>query len=270
MDPGLIIGLVLSLLAIGASMVMDGASLGALVSISSLVLVVVGTFGVTFASYRMADVLRAPKALLVGFKGKVPDPDVVVTQLAELADTARRTGILAMEDALEGVDNEFLRAGIQGVIDGLDPEAVAELLDTEMDAVDDRHNVIISFYRSMGGFAPTMGMVGTVIGLVNMLGSLEDPSQLGGGMALALLTTLYGVLFANMVFLPIASRLTRLHETEMAVMNMIRDGVLAIQAGISPRILVERLEGYLLPNQRVGHRGRLEKQEASSSGEVAA
>src|SRR5690606_42124907 len=106
MDPGLIIGLVLSLLAIGASMVIDGASLGALVSISSLVMVGVGTFGVTFASYRMADVLRAPKALLVGLKGQVPDPDGVVTQLAELADTARRKGILAMEDVLEGVDNE--------------------------------------------------------------------------------------------------------------------------------------------------------------------
>lgn len=270
MDPGLIIGLILSILAIGASMVMDGASLGALVSISSLILVGLGTFGITFASYRMADVLRAPKALLVGLKGRVPDPDAVVTRLAEFADTARRKGILAMEDALEGVESEFLRVGVQGVIDGLDPEAVAELLDTEMDAVDDRHNVVISFYRSMGAFAPTMGMVGTVIGLVNMLGSLEDPSQLGGGMAMALLTTLYGVLFANMVFLPIASRLTRLHETEMAVMNMVRDGVLAIQAGVSPRILVERLEGYLLPNQRVGHKGRLEKHEAPPSDEVAA
>ena len=210
----------------------------------------------------MADVLRAPKALLVGLKGQVPDPDGVVTQLAELADTARRKGILAMEDVLEGVDNEFLRIGIQGVIDGLDPDAVAQLLDTEMEAVDDRHNVIISFFRSMGGFAPTMGMVGTVIGLVNMLGSLEDPSQLGSGMAMALL--------ANMVFLPIASRLTRLHETEMAVMSMVRDGVLAIQAGVSPRILVDRLEGYLTPDQRVGHKGRLEKQEAGPSSEVAA
>ena len=270
MDAGLIVGLVLSLVGIGLSMVMDGASMGALVSPSSLVMVGLGTFGITFASYRMADVKSVPKALMVGFKGQVPDPDVIITQLAELADTARRKGILAMEDGLEGVDNDFLRAGVQGVIDGLDPDAVAQLLDTEMEAVDDRHHVVISFFRSMGGFAPTMGMVGTVVGLVNMLGRLEDPSQLGAGMALALLTTLYGVLFANMVFLPIASRLTRLHETEMSVMNMVRDGVLAIQAGVSPRIIVERLEGYLTPDRRVGHKGRLEKQDAAPTNEVAA
>lgn len=270
MDPGLIIGLLVCVGAIVGSMVMDGSSMGALISTSSFILVGFGTVGVTMASYRISDVLRAPRALLVGLRGQVPDPDRVVTRLMDFADTARRQGILAMEERLEQVDDDYMRTGLQAVIDGIDPQSVAELLDTEMSSVDDRHHVVISFYRSMGGFAPTMGMVGTVIGLVNMLASLSDPDQLGGGMALALLTTLYGVLFANMVFMPVASRLTRLHETEMAVMKMVRDGVLAIQAGISPRILVERLEGYLEPSRRVGHRGRLESQDGSASAEAAA
>lgn len=270
MDAGLLVGLGLSVAALIASLLFDGASPGALVSPSSFVMVFFGTIGITIASYRMVDVKRVPGAIKVGFRGQAPDPDGFITLLAEMADTARRKGILAMEQVLASVDNDFLRTGVQGVIDGLDPDSVAQMLDTEIDAVDDRHNVMISFFRSMGGFAPTMGMVGTVIGLVNMLGNLEDPSQLGAGMALALITTLYGVLLANLLFLPVASRLTSLHEAEMEVMHMLRDGVLAIQAGISPRVLVDRLEGYLTPDRRLGHKGRLEKAETAGAGEVAA
>lgn len=270
MDPGLIIGLILTVAAVIGSMAIDGSSFSALVSPSSFVMVFFATIGVTVASYRMSEVLRAPKALLVGLKGSGPDPDRVVTQLMELADVARRKGLLAMEDHLESVENDFQRNAIQSVIDGLDPQAVAELLETEIDSVDDRHNVVISVFRSLGGFAPTMGMVGTVIGLVNMLGSLSEPGQLGAGMALALLTTLYGVLLANVVFMPIASRLTRLHETEMAVMSIARDGALGIQAGISPRLLVERLEGYLVPTQRIGYRGRMEREQQPAPKEAAA
>lgn len=266
MDPGLIVGLLLAIGAIVGSMVMDGSSLGALISPSSAVLVVVGTIGVTIASYRMADAIRAPKALLVGLKGQGPDPDTVVSTLMDLADVARRKGLLAMEEMLEEIDNEFLRNAIQSVIDGLDAEAVSDVLNTEIDSVHERHNVVVSFYRSLGGFAPTMGMVGTVIGLVNMLGNLSDPGQLGSGMALALLTTLYGVLLANIVFAPIASRLTRLHETELAAMEMARDGALAIQAGVSPRLLVERLESYLAPSQRVGYRERMDRAEQQQQG----
>lgn len=263
MDPGLIIGLLLAIGAIVGAMILDGNSLAPLISPSSMVLVLFATIGVSIASYRMADVLRAPKAIIVGLKGKGPVPDEVVTTLMELADVARRKGLLAMEDMLEEIDDEFLQGAMQSVIDGLDAEAVTSILDTEIESVHERHNVILSFLRSMGGFAPTMGMVGTVIGLVNMLGSLSEPGQLGSGMALALLTTLYGVLLANIVFVPLASRLTRLHETEMAVMEMVRDGALAIQAGISPRLLVERLEGYLVPSQRIGYRERMERDQGT-------
>lgn len=275
MDPGLIIGLLLAIGAIVGSMVIDGSSISALISPSSMVMVLFATLGVTIASYRMADVTRAPKAILVGLRGKGPDPDEVVTTLMELADVARRKGLLAMEEMLEEVENDFLRDAIQSVIDGLDAEAVSDVLNTEIDSVHERHNVVLSFFRSLGGYAPTMGMVGTVIGLVNMLGNLSEPGQLGSGMALALLTTLYGVLLANIVFVPIASRLTRLHETEMAVMEMVRDGALAIQAGISPRLLVERLEGYLVPAQRIGYRERMEReqqqqQQAPETAEAAA
>lgn len=263
MDPGLIVGVLVTIGAVVASMVMDGTSPGALWSASSLVMVLVGSIGASISGYQLSDVLRAPKAFLAAIRGKVPDPDVVVTQLLRFANVARRNGLLAMESELEEVEDEFLLGGIRAVIDGLDPSAVADLMETSMDSVDDRHHNVISFFRSLGGFAPTMGMVGTVIGLVMMLQNLSDPDQLGSGMALALITTLYGVLLANILFLPVASRLTRLHEKEMIVMRMVRDGVLAIQSGTSPRVLVESLEAYLPPAQRVGHRDRLEPEPAA-------
>jgi chemotaxis protein MotA len=151
---------------------------------------------------------------------------------------------------VEEVDDAFLRTGLQQVVDGLDGEAVREMLEIEIRSLEERHGTMISFFKTMGGFAPTMGMIGTVIGLINMLGNLSDPSQLGLGMSVALLTTLYGVIFANLIFLPIANKMQRLHDVEMTAKELALDGVLAIQAGAGPRVLAERLQAYLPPSQR--------------------
>ena len=256
MDPMTIIGIVLALLAIVISTVMDGNSFGALIGPSSLVLVVLGTIGVSFAGYQMPDVKRFPKALIKAFTGKVPSGSGIVDTLMACAETARRDGVLALEAKLEEIDDDFLKAGLQYVVDGTDAEAVRDNLELELQALDERHQTMIAVIKTMGGYAPTMGMIGTVIGLINMLGNLSDPSQLGLGLSVALLTTLYGVIFANLVFLPIGAKLKRLHEGEMMVKELALDGVLAVQAGASPRLLVERLETYLTPEERIGHQAR--------------
>jgi chemotaxis protein MotA len=259
MDVALIVGIVVALLAIVAAMMLDGNSAAALISPSSLVLVLFGSIGATVAGYRLVDLMNIPKALRIAFQGRTDDPNDVISELMEFAEIARRQGMLAMESRLEELDDPFTLTGMQSLVDGLDQETVKEVLDAELHSVNERHHVIISIFRSLTGFAPTLGMIGTVIGLVNMLGNLSDPSQLGTSMALALLTTLYGVLFANLVFGPITSRLTRLHEAEMQTKEMVRDAVLAIQVGVSPRVLVDRLERHLAPAQRIGHRARADQ-----------
>ena len=149
-----------------------------------------------------------------------------------------------------------MKAGLQQIVDGADGDVVRDTLEIELSALDERHQPVIAFIKTMGGYAPTMGMIGTVVGLINMLGNLSDPSQLGLGMSVALLTTLYGVIFANLVFLPIAAKLARLHDLEVLYKEVVMDGILAVQAGASPRALVERLESYLVPSERIGHQER--------------
>jgi chemotaxis protein MotA len=255
-DPLLIAGFVAAIVGIVVATLIDGNSFGVLIGPSSLVLVLLGSIGATLMAQRMPDLKSGVRALACAFKGRAPDLDGTVTTLGQLADVARREGMLALETRLKDVEDPALRTGLQLMVDGLDADQLRDILSIDIAAVDERHQRNIGFFKSLGSYAPTFGMLGTVIGLVNMLQNLSDPSQLGIGMALALLTTLYGVAFANLVFLPIAARLTRLNEAELAARDLILDGILSIQSGMSPRLLVERLETYLPPEARVGHGAR--------------
>lgn len=274
MDPLLLGGLVLSLIAIAGSTLMDGNSFGPLIGPSSFVLVFFGAIGAALMAFRKTELPRLPKALIYAFKGSPPDVDGTVTVLAGLAEVARREGMLALEGRLPDVEDHFLRSGLQLLVDGMDADQVRGMLDIDIAAVDERHQMPISFFKAIGGYAPTFGMVGTVIGLINMLGNLSDPSQLGIGMSMALLTTLYGVMFANLLFLPVATRLERLNSQELAARDVALDGILSIQAGTSPRLLVERLETYLPPDRRIGYGPRMGNDQSAAevpadSGEAA-
>ncbi len=251
-----IMGIIIAILSIIIATVMDGNSFGALIGPSSLFLVVVGSIGASLSGYQMADISRMPKGVIISFTGKDPDPGAAVDQLMRFAEIARKEGVLALESQLETIEDEFMKTGLQAIVDGVDAEVVRDTLEIELQALDERHQPIIALIKTMGGYAPTMGMIGTVVGLINMLGNLSDPSQLGLGMSVALLTTLYGVIFANLVFLPVAAKLARLHELEVSYREIVLDGILAIQSGSSPRALVERLESYLSPTQRLGHQER--------------
>jgi chemotaxis protein MotA len=266
----LLLGLLASLVAIVVSVTMDGNSFGVLLGPSSLVMVLGGSIGAAVTGYRLPDVKRMPKALVKALRGQAPDPDTTVTALAGLAETARREGMLALEAKLEDLDDDFLRTGAQLLVDGLDGEQVREVLSIDIAALDERHQTSIGFFRSLGQYSPAFGMAGTVIGLINMLQNLSDPSQLGLGMAMALLTTLYGVLMANLVWNPLAAKLTRLNELELAARDIAVDGLLSVQAGSSPRLLVDRLAPYLPPERRIGLKARAEGQTSSPPSAEAA
>lgn len=257
MDIALIGGLVVALLSIIVSTVMDGNSFGPLIGPSSFVLVFFGAVGCGLTGLDKSDFGRVPKSMIKALKGATFENSGTVTTLAQLADTARREGVLALESKLEGIEDDFLRKGAQLILDGVDSERVEETLMIHMAAVEARHKTMIAFHEAVGGYMPTFGMVGTVIGLINMLGNLADPSQLGAGMAVALLTTLYGVLFANMLFLPIAAKLKQISDAEQASMQVVLDGILSIQAGMSPQMLVERLECYLPREEQQGYSDRM-------------
>jgi chemotaxis protein MotA len=250
------VGIIVAIMSIVVATVMDGNSFGALIGPSSLVLVVLGSIGVSLSGFQIADLKPVPKGILLSFTAKEPDPGEAIDRLMKFAEIARKEGVLALEEQLEGLDDPFMKLGLQQIVDGVDGDMVRDVLEIEMAALEERHAPVIGFLKALGGYAPTMGMVGTVVGLINMLGNLSDPAQLGLGMSVALLTTLYGVIFANLVFLPIASKLQRLHDLEVAQKDLVMDGILAVQGGASPRMVVERLEAYINPSQRVGHQER--------------
>lgn len=268
MDPLFIGGLVVALLGIILATIMDGNSFAPLIASSSFVLVFLGALGAGLMAYRKSDVVGIPKSALKAIKGQSLNVQETITELAQLAEVARRDGMLALEARLEGVEDRFVRTGVQLLVDGVDEEILKDTLEIETAALDERHGTAISFFKALAGYAPTFGMVGTVIGLINMLGNLSDPSQLGAGMALALLTTLYGVMMANLVFNPMATRLERMNDLELAAMDVALDGIMTIRRGASPRGVIERLESYLPPSERIGVADRLSAGKAAA-GEAA-
>ena len=257
MDIALLGGLGLSMLAIILSTLIDGNSFGPLIGPSSFVLVFFGAIGAAMSGLEKADLAKIPKTMIKALKGEQYESSATVTTIAQLADTARREGVLALESKLEEIADPFLKKGAQLILDGVDSDRVQETLEIHMEAIEKRHKLMIAFHEAVGGYLPTFGMIGTVIGLINMLGNLSDPSQLGAGMSVALLTTLYGVMFANLLFMPIAGKLKLLNDLEMSSMQVVLDGVLSIQAGMSPQMLVERLECYLPPEEQKGYSERM-------------
>jgi chemotaxis protein MotA len=257
MDVTLVGGLLLALLSIVVSTVMDGNSFGPLIGPSSFVLVFFGALGSGLTGIDKADIGRIPASILKAMRGASFDNSSTVTMIARLADVARREGMLALESRLEEIDDEFLRKGTQLILDGVDSDRVEATMAIHMDAVQARHKAMIGFHEAVGGYCPTFGMIGTVIGLINMLGNLADPSQLGAGMAVALLTTLYGVILANMFFIPMAGKLKKLADDEQRSMEVVLDGILSIQSGMSPQMLVERLESYLPRTEQRGWSERM-------------
>jgi chemotaxis protein MotA len=176
--------------------------------------------------------------------------DSIIKQIIELANVARREGLLALEDATGDINDQFLQKGIMLIVDGTDPELVQNILESEISNVEDRHGIGSGMFEALGANFPAFGMIGTLIGLVGMLQSLDDPTTIGPKMAVALLTTFYGSLFANLIFIPIAEKLKYKSSQEVLVRNIMLEGLLSIQAGENPRIIEEKLKSFLAPSVR--------------------
>jgi chemotaxis protein MotA len=247
MDPATIVGIVVAFLAIFVASILEGASPMSIFVVPPMVLVFVGTFGAAIAGSTLKDVVATLTGLPKFLTAKVTPPDEVVGTVVKLAEQARREGLLALEDAMREVDDPFLKRGLEFAIDGTDPEELAEILEAEIRAKKNADKVGYKLFTDMGGYAPTIGIIGTVLSLVHVLGMLSEPEKLGASIAIAFLATLWGVLSANVLWLPIAKRMQRISELEAARMELVVEGILAIQSGSNPRLVAQKLKSLLPP-----------------------
>lgn len=245
MDPALIIGVVLAVVAIVGSVTMEGGNIAAIFLPAPMLLVFGGTIGAAIAGGVLRDAKSLPRQLIRAFTAKTPNPDIAVETLVRLAGKARREGLLALEAEASEVDDDFLRRGLQLAIDGTDAEEVAIILSTEVDTKRANDKAAAKLFSDMGGYAPTIGIIGTVLGLVKVLGHLSSPTKLGAEIASAFVATLWGVMSANVFWLPLASRLKRVSEAECEQMEVVIEGILAIQAGANPRLIEQKLQSLL-------------------------
>ncbi|MEX2213108.1 MAG: motility protein A [Phycisphaeraceae bacterium] len=246
MDIGMLFGL-LGTWALVMWAIVLGGSPAAYIDVPSMILVVGGTFTIVFYCYPPNYVLRLPKAIIRAVKGAKQPIEQLITDLVRFAEIARRDGILSLENALKEIKDPFLVRGIQMAVDGTDPEMIESILTAELDHMSERHDSFKAVIDAVGKYAPAMGMIGTLVGLVVMLQNMEDPSKIGPGMAVALLTTLYGALIANAVTGPLGDRLARRSTEEALYKTIVIKGVMSIQSGDNPRIVEQKLKTFLPP-----------------------
>jgi len=247
MDPATIVGVVLAFAAIIISMVLEGGNPAAIIVIPALVLIFLGTFGACMASNTLPGTIGAIKWLIYGLTAKKPDLEGVVEPLVKMAEKARREGLLALESEMETVEDDFMRRGLQMAVDGTDPDDLYDILSAEVKAKKTSAGAAAGFWTDAGGYSPTIGIVGTVIGLIHVLENLSEPEKLGHLIAGAFVATLWGVLSANAMFLPFGKRIKAVAVNEAARMELIIDGVLAIQAGANPRVVATKLKSKMAP-----------------------
>jgi chemotaxis protein MotA len=251
MDKGTVIGLVVGFGALLTANYLEGGEFHSLLNLPAFLIVIGGTLGATLISFPLERVLRLPKLIALTFFERSTTEDELIEQFVHLAGKARREGLLSLEAEIANIKDPFIQKGLQLVVDGIDPEMIREILENHIHAAAERHEHGYSMLEAMGGYAPTMGIIGTVMGLIHVLSSLEDPSKLGGAIAVAFIATLYGVWTANLIWLPLGARLKAKSRAERAFRGVALEGILSVQAGDNPRIVREKL-GALLPRHARG------------------
>lgn len=251
MDTATTIGITLGILGVIGGNIMEGGSPGALINMPGFMIVVVGSLGAGITGYPMSTVKQLPKLMGRAFKEQPVNPAAMVPQFEKMADVARREGLLSLEDEAKNIEDEFTKKGMQLIIDGTDPEALREIMETEINSMEERHHKGIGFLEAIGGYAPTLGVLGAIMGLIAVLGELgEEGGDLGGGIAVAFIASFYGVFTANLIWLPLANKLKMQSKAEVQMREITMEGLLAIQAGDNPRIVKDKLQGYLPPSER--------------------
>lgn len=250
MEKGALIGVIVANGAMAYSIIVAGASFKAFYDLPSIIMVVVGGAAAVVIAYPLGVVLNVPKVIMKVFMPKVQPTIPVITQLIEFAEIARRDGILALENKTAEIKDPFILMGVQMAIDGTDAEIMENILRSEMEAMSMRHKQGKATMETTARYAPAFGMIGTLIGLIIMLGNMSNPDAIGPGMAVALLTTLYGAYIANAACLPFADKLGYYSKQEMVLREIIVRGLMAIQNGDNPRTLEQKLGTFLPAKQR--------------------
>lgn len=263
MDPGVLLGIVVAVASLLIANSMEGGTLGSLVNESAALIIFGGTIGATMVSVGMRNFLKLPKVFVQAFKKNSVDPNETIDKIVTLAQKARREGLLSLEEEIQDSDDPFLAKGIQMVVDGADPEMVRGLLETEIDFTQRRHATGASIFETAGGYAPTMGIIGTVQGLIHVLSNMSSPEKLAESIAVAFLATFYGIASANLFWLPVAGKLKVKSAEEMATKEMVLEGVLSIQRGDNPTLVREKLTVFLAPKEA----RRQETEEAAPAAE---
>lgn len=253
MDIATLIGIILGIVLIVFGISQNDAGMAALINfwdLASIVITIGGTFSSLLTSYKLKDFLSNIKTIGIAFKDTKVNEGEVISKIIELSNVARKEGLLALEEVAGTLDDEFMKKGILLIVDGTEPDLVRGILETELTCIDERHKKVIGFWETMAAMGPAWGMIGTLIGLVNMLKNLDDASTIGPSMAVALLTTLYGSMLANWIGTPIASKMKVISGQEYQMKEVMIEGLLSIQAGENPRVIEEKLKSFLSPSIR--------------------
>ena len=244
------IGIAVAAVGILLAAMMDGTSPAAFINMPALILIIAGTGGVTLASCGMDGVKKIPSGFKLVVGAEPMDVQGRVNLLVSLAEQARREGLLALDAQIAEIDDEFTKKGLQLVVDGTDPELVRDILEAEIDGMTARHHAGALPFEKAGGFAPTIGIIGTVMGLVHVLQNLSAPATLGPSISSAFIATLFGVASANVIYLPVDNRLKALSAEEVELRTLTLEGILSVQAGDNPRVVADKLTSFVPPAER--------------------
>ncbi len=250
MDLASLIGLLLALVMMAVSVVMGGGAFASFWDTASVLMVFGGTLGALMMCFSLKSVMNLPRVLIKVFFNRPINQREIVDTMVSLAEVARKEGLLALESRLQDVKNPFIRMGLQMAVDGARPEVIEDVLKTDIEGVVLRHRDGKGMIDQVGRFGPAFGMIGTLMGLIIMLGNMSDPSMIGSGMAVALITTLYGAVLSNAMFLPFSEKLAAISKNELIGREIILRGVMAIQSGENPRVIEQKLSTFLPPSQR--------------------
>lgn len=253
MDIATLVGLI-ACIGLVLFAIIEGAGVSGLINnfvdFQSVLITVGGSFCSVLAATSLKNFINGLKSISITMKSSTLNTQSIIERIISLSNVARKEGLLSLEEAANDLEDQFLKKGILLIVDGTDPELVRAIMETELDSIDGRHKVNIGFWENLSSMGPAWGMIGTLIGLVNMLQNMSDASSIGPAMSVALLTTLYGSLIANWICTPVANKLKENNKDEMLVKEIMIEGLLSIQAGENPRVIEEKLKSFLAPSER--------------------
>lgn len=245
MDLATIIGLIMGFGAIFGGAALEGVHIKALIQPTAAMIVVGGTFGACFVSFPLSAIIMALKELKTAFLPAKVDHGAVVKDIINYATKARRNGLISLEQEAQAVKDPFVKKGISLVVDGIDPQKLRETLEADIMAYEDHYKHAVEFYEAAGGYSPTIGIIGAVLGLIHVMSNLSDTSKLGGGIAVAFVATIYGLMIANIICLPIGTKLKIRMKEEVLRRVMILEGLIAIQNGENPHFIEQKLNAFV-------------------------